>query len=33
MTHEEADVVSALSAFTVEQRSEEDGWVCVLLAA
>src|SRR5688572_1544744 len=33
MTHEDADVVSAFSAFTVEHRSEEDGWVGVLLAA
>jgi ribosomal protein L11 methyltransferase len=30
-THEDADVVAAYGAFTVEQRSEEDGWVCVTL--
>jgi len=30
-THEERDVVAAYGAFTVEQRGEEDGWVCVTL--
>ena len=29
MTHEESDVVAAYGGFTVEQRAEEDGWVCV----
>src|SRR5687767_14729166 len=31
-THEERDVVAAYSAFAVEHRDEEDGWVCVTLA-
>jgi ribosomal protein L11 methyltransferase len=31
MTHEEADVVAAYAAFSVEHRDEEDGWVCVTL--
>src|SRR5687767_11904529 len=31
-THEEADLVAAYSAFTVERRDEEDGWVCLTLA-
>ena len=31
MTHEEADVLAAYGAFTVEHRGEEDGWVCVTL--
>ena len=30
-THEERDVVAAYGAFTVEQRGEEDGWVCLTL--
>ena len=30
-THEERDVVAAYSAFTVEHRGEEEGWVCVTL--
>ena len=32
MTHEEADVRSAYSAFSIEHRDEEDGWVGVTLA-
>jgi ribosomal protein L11 methyltransferase len=32
MTHEEADVRSAFTAFAVDQRAEEDGWLCVTLA-
>ena len=28
-THEESDVVTAFGGFTVELRTEEDGWVCV----
>ena len=31
-THEEREVVAAYSAFSVEHRGEEDGWVCVTLA-
>jgi ribosomal protein L11 methyltransferase len=31
MTHEEREVVAAYSAFSVEHRAEEDGWVCVML--
>src|SRR5687768_1745238 len=31
-THEERDVVTAYSAFTVEHRGEEEGWVCVTLS-
>jgi ribosomal protein L11 methyltransferase len=31
MTSEERDVAAAFSAFTVEHRAEEDGWVCVTL--
>ena len=30
-THEERDVVTAYSAFTVEHRDEEDGWLSVTL--
>ena len=30
-THEERDVVAAYTAFAVEHRDEEDGWVCVTL--
>jgi ribosomal protein L11 methyltransferase len=30
-TQEERDVVAAYGAFTVEQRSEEEGWVCVTM--
>ena len=32
VAREEAEVVSAFAAFTVEHRDEEDGWVCVTLA-
>jgi ribosomal protein L11 methyltransferase len=31
-THEERDVAAAYGAFTVEQRGEEDGWVCLTFA-
>jgi ribosomal protein L11 methyltransferase len=30
-THEEAEVVDAFAAFTVERRLEEEGWVCLTL--
>jgi ribosomal protein L11 methyltransferase len=30
-TQEEQDVIAAYAAFTVEQRGEEGGWVCVTL--
>ena len=32
MTHEERDVAAAYAAFDVEQRDEEEGWVCLTLA-
>jgi ribosomal protein L11 methyltransferase len=31
MTHEEHDVVVAFGGFTVEDRAEEDGWLCTTL--
>lgn len=31
LAHDEAEVVSAFSAFAVEDRREEEGWVCVTL--
>lgn len=31
MTHEERDVLAAYGAFAVEDRGDEDGWVCVTL--
>ena len=32
MTHEERDVLAAFTAFSVQHRAEEEGWVCVTLA-
>lgn len=31
MAHEEQEVLAAFGGFTVEQRAEEDGWLCVTL--
>ena len=31
MTHEERDVLAAFTAFRVEHRAEEEGWLCVTL--
>jgi ribosomal protein L11 methyltransferase len=31
MTHEEAGLVAAYSAFSIEHRDEDDGWICVTL--
>jgi ribosomal protein L11 methyltransferase len=31
-TNEEADVIAAYGAFSVEHRGEEDGWVCLTFA-
>jgi ribosomal protein L11 methyltransferase len=33
MTHEADEVAAAFAAFTVVQRTEEDGWVCLSMAA
>jgi ribosomal protein L11 methyltransferase len=33
MTHEEAAVAAAFAAFTVEHRTEEDGWACLTMTA